>query len=259
MRRRALLASIAVLAGCSSGSPATGAEPTATDPGSDSLTDDPDPLPVGRVVRRPSIRYFRNDDAIGVDRPGRDQFVYVHVTNDESAGWSDHALRLDDRTFDPVEPRGFMLSVPGTGDYYEDGAGWLVFDVPAMSVDEAGLVAGSEERSLADEALQWFTQTPELTVRSVSVPERVGLAEDVVTSIEVENAGEREGLFLAGIRTGGYPRSLTTSVSVGETVTLTGRLPAPEDAGEMRLVVSLPGDDRSYEIRVEATPTPTDG
>lgn len=148
MRRRALLTSLTVLAGCSSGSPATGHETTATPPGSDSPTDDPNPIPPRSVVRRASIRYFRNDDAVGVDRPGLDQFVYVRVTGGESAQWSDHALRLNDRTVDPVEPRGFMLSVPGTGDYYEGGDGWLVSDVPALSVDEGALVVGSEERPL---------------------------------------------------------------------------------------------------------------
>lgn len=128
---------------------------------------------------------------------------------------------------------------------YQDGRGWLAFDVPAATVDDGTLLADGTTRPLASKTVAAFDETSAITVSRVSINERVHAGDDVIVSITARNDGDRDGLLLGGLQ---CPRSVIAGVPAGGSTTVENRVPTYEYESQVRVVVVLPGDDRSTPV-----------
>lgn len=257
MRRRRFLAALpaaTALAGCSgddAGQPtvSTTGERTTTSTASVSLT------------LRASFRHVINDDGIRVVSPDRDQFAFIAPPATETELAPDRfTLALGQDRFDPrvIKTRGNPTWTPGVDSLYtsERTGGMLAFDVPSVEVDAASLLVNDATHPIEAADRERLASAPDLTLESVSVPDSVDRDEPIELGITVGNDGDREGLYLAGFRSGGLPETIDVTVPPGEKGSGSVEY-ATQDAESMFFAFSFPGGDRNYEVEIEdGTATP---
>lgn len=256
MDRRRFLTALplaAGLAGCVS-SPGTDDTITSSND-SDSLTDTPAPRPAPDVRLRSSFRYGINDDGIDVEAPERDQFAFVRPPEqDGDPSPTDFSLALGDEQYTPASSvRGFGAWTPGVESVYTaDGrSGWLKFDVPVIETDSAALVRDGTRYPLTAEDRARLATAPELHLDSVSVPETVAPGEAIRLGVTVTNEGDATGTFLAGFRTGGYPKTIDVVVAPGETASGSVSYGGISENGA-HFDFDYPGGGGSYQVSVES-------
>lgn len=261
------------------GSPApesgsTRPEPTGTADGDPSTTDTPTTggsTPGGlttsahtvRVRFRAAYRHVINVDGIRVVAPEADQFAFVHPPPTDGNSSPDgnpppdaFALALGDRRIAPTTfPRRYRSWTPGIESVYVPAArdGWLVFDVPVVEANEtndAALVFDGTRYPMPDEARSRLARAPELTLESVSVPESVRDGERIELGVTAANDGDREGLFLAGFRFSGLPKTIEVQVPPGETRSAAVTYESHGAGGSMHFDFDYPGGDDGYEVEI---------
>lgn len=173
-----------------------------------------------------------------------------------SAESGDDTLRFGNQILTAFAACGFKLPVPGTGQYYERGRGWLVFDVPTVDPGTTALVSREQDRPLEPVALGRLAEMPLVTVQTLSPPERVTVEKDIVVSVSVHNDWERTRQFLEGVQRGGQARPLATRVPAGQSGKVGGKGPSYDGEEEIRVVADLSGDDRSLPF-LSSRPLPT--
>ncbi|SFR99552.1 hypothetical protein SAMN05216559_2227 [Halomicrobium zhouii] len=269
MDRRRFLTALplaAGLAGCVSepGTDDTTTPSTGTSSATDTATSTERPAPDVRL--RSSFRYGINDDGIGVEAPEHDQFAFVRPTGSSGdPSPTDFSLVLGDEQYTPASSvRGFRAWTPGVESVYTaDGrSGWLKFDVPAVETDSVALVRDGTSQPLSEADRARLATAPELRLESVDVPESVASGDPIQLGVTVANEGEVTGTFLAGFRTGGYPKTLDVRVAPGETASGSVSYREISDDGA-HFAFDYPGGDRSYEVdvtteRATGTATSTD-
>ena len=270
MRRRQFVAALPLvsgLAGCLSGSEPT--ESTGTDrpgPAETTSTDTgtPEPAETVSTTLRSSYRYGINDDAIGVASPERAQFAFVRPPDAHEERPPDaYALKLGSERFAPATSvSGFMSWTPGIDSVYTDDrrGGSLRFDVPAVEADSAALLGDGRRWRLDESARERLATAPDLRLDSLQVPNSVEPNERFELGVTVSNDGDRTGTFLAGFRTGGYPKTIEVNVDPGSTESGSVTFEAFDDEREMSFAYSGPGTDERVSVVVRAateTPGPT--
>lgn len=269
MHRRQFLAALPLasgLAGCVSDSGPGSLSPSGErQPATDTAASATATPPAVRL--RASYRYGINDDGIGVLAPENDQFAFVRPpTPDGGPPPTAFTLVLGDRRITPVSSvPGFTSWTPGVDSVYTegDGSGSLLFDVPTVEADSATLLRNGGEYPLPDEDCERLATAPALRLESVAVPQSVAPEDRIVFDLTVTNEGDRTGAFLAGFRTGGYPKTVDVEVPPGETRSGSVAYDAYADTDAMYFDFDYPGGDRDYEVAIEsetatATGTPTE-
>ncbi|WP_162224662.1 hypothetical protein [Halorussus amylolyticus] len=263
MDRRRLLKLLpltAGLAGCTSESnPNESATESTKSPASTSTkatTKEPSSV---LVQFRSSYRYAVNDDGIGVLSPEHDQFVFISPpVTDEEPDTDAFRLALGDEQFEAVSSvPGFASLTPGIEAVYTEDSksGTLMFDVPTTETDAAALVYDGTSHPLADDGSERLATAPDFSLKEVSVPESVTPGDFIELSVAVENEGTSGGTYLAGFRTGGYPKEVDIFVEPGEEGTETVTYEAYDGSEAMYFQFDYPGGDRSYEVAIESETT----
>lgn len=211
------------------------------------------------VQLRSSYRYGINDDGIGVVSPAHDQFAFIDppVPDEEPAPRSFH-LALGDEQFTPVSPvPGFTPWTPGIEAVYSENrkAGSLMFDVPTIETDSAALLYDETKYPLSDEARNRLATAPEFSLTSVSVPESVTPDENIELRITVKNEGDATGTYLAGFRTGGYPKVIDVPLEPGEKGTSAVTYEAYDGSEVMYFDFDYPGGSSDYQVTIESDRT----
>jgi hypothetical protein len=220
-----------------------------------------DPLPSVSTVLRASYRHVVNTDGIDVTAPNRAQFAFVYPPADELGRQPEaFALELGDRRIEPAQSvEGFDILTPGVPSVYTDEhrEGALRFDVPTVETDSAALVVEGRRYPLSASDVEELASAPDLSLSSVSVPESVPADASIELGVTATNDGDREGIFLAGFRHSGLPKTIDVTVPAGETVSKSIRYDVFYDEGSMYFDFDYPSGDRNYEVAIDpASVTP---
>lgn len=269
--RRACLAALAALAGCSGTRPSTTATHSSTTtrpsttPGTatstatttdTTATETPATEPavsVAGVSVQESFFYLASPDSLGVAAPDGRQFAFASVAGsdhapppdgfalvaggDRHAGWTEY-----DRWRGPeILPEG----VVGHRAYEPGSGGWVGFDLPdPLDADGARLVVGDYVAwQVEQETLAVLNAPPaRYSLVEVTAPDRVAADESAPVSVTVENVGDGDGTFRGVVNEAGptyTPHRFRLSIPAGErrseTVDLSSHVGSDADAVGYRL------------------------
>ena len=269
MRRRQFVAALPLASGLAGCLGRESTETTSTDsPEStettSTATGTPEPVETVSPTLRSSYRYVINVDAIGVTPPERAQFAFVRPPDAHEERTLDvYTLELGSERFAPATSvSGFTSWTPGIDSVYTDDqrGGSLRFDVPAVEADSAALLGDGRRWQLDESTREHLARAPDLSLDSLQVPDSVEPDERFELGVTVSNDGDRTGTFLAGFRTGGYPKTIEVSVNPGSTESGAVTFEAFDDEREMSFAYSGPGANERVSVTVRAateTPGPT--
>lgn len=143
-----------------------------------------------------ALVYRTHPDAAAVAGPDNAQFLLVRVFLDGESppSESEFSLHIGDQTFPPADVSGTRFE--GSGEtrrrYQQDrGSGWLVFDLPRITPQDASVRLTANGQSVREEipvASSRLAESPSFKVREVTI-------QNGCLSLEVENTGERAGRF----------------------------------------------------------------
>jgi len=236
MKRRTLLATAgataaAAAAGCLSD--AGGGEPT------DTTTDEPTDrttthtgTTTGTTDASVSLDAYQrgvvvldSPDSIGV-REGDSAFLYLSVESDAEnpPAYDEFEFDFDGKTYPPESPDDYQLWRERQTPAYENGSGWLLFSLPESGdADDARLSwPGGEWQAGESLRAMLAAPLPDLSVE-YDFPETVVQGESPDLSITVENEGDVDARYVAGLNRSG-PRvayapieAISMRVPAGET------------------------------------------
>ena len=223
--RRAVLASIAGLAGCLG----------RTGPvGTPSRTAAPD-LTIGGFVHRHSFLHRVHPDTLGVAAPGDRQFLFVGVNAvDADTPPSPGALELvaGDRypgwaAYDGEGPTSLDTGVNRDGPYDPaELVGWVGFDLPVPLPPESARIErtdapGIPSWTVPDDVVTALQQpAPAFVVSDFDAPETTAPDDPVAVTVAIENVGPVPGTFRASLNNLGplyAPAPIRTVVEAGAT------------------------------------------
>ncbi|WP_257297702.1 hypothetical protein [Haloarchaeobius sp. FL176] len=226
MRRRALLsttgAMLAGLAGCLSGDEPT--DGTDTTNGTDTPSDPTDtsqpaesPAEVSLLSYQPAVVQLATDSIHVNDDDGGYLFLSVDASAaDEPAGRDEFTFVHGDEAYSPVEPgKSQLWRQYHEDDSYGDGneSGWLLFELPEVVTGDDVRVGwpGGEWRPGEPLRSRLAAEYPELSM-SFTVPEKVPQGDHPTVTLTVQNEGDVDARFVAGLNRVG-PRIAYTPVT----------------------------------------------
>lgn len=228
MQRRALLtttgATLAGLAGClseSSGEPADGTDTTnGTDTPTDATatTEPPESsVEVSMETYQPAVVQLATDSIHVADDAGAYLFLSVDASAAaEPPAREEFSFELGDGSHSPVAPAERRL----WRQYHEDesygdsnAVGWLLFELPeAAAAEDAALTwPGGEWRPGESLRARLAAEYPSMSME-FSVPETVPEGEHPTVTVRVQNEGDVDARFVAGLNRVG-PRVAYTPVT----------------------------------------------
>ncbi|QIB75786.1 hypothetical protein G3I44_16785 [Halogeometricum borinquense] len=241
---------LALLAGCTSGSPFGGdtqQSPSGTEPAE---TTTPTPAPhvqVSSVSVAPSLVSMNSPDSIGTYGDRDKQFVIARIETDEQTkrGRETFSVATDGETYDSTPVRDVvrhrsLWGVDSPADRSIDD--FVLFRVPKpLDAESVTIQWSNGEHRLNDEQVSRLNRPPTtFEVREFSAPDTVTSGTESTLTLTVENVGSADGTFVAGLNRSGpqtaYMPSTAISIEVdaGATATWTHSYTPP--------VVSRDGD-----------------
>lgn len=239
--------------------PATTA-PTTTEPTAD--------VRIREVTVTPSLVALNSPDSIGTDGDRDDQFVVAGVGSRGRLPFDRAAFELatEETTYAPTAARQVTAygMLWGHGDPYEpETGGFLLFRVPnPLAADSVALRWPDGERSLSEDALRRLRRPPTtFAVREFAAPASVTTGSEATLTLTVENVGDADGTFVAGLnRTGpeiayapveAVPLDAAAGESATWTHSYTPTVPAPDEDLSFDFVMHWRGGDERATVGVE--------
>lgn len=261
--RRAVLASVAGLAGClGRAGPITSPSPTQSAE-----------VTLGEFVHRHSFLHLVHPDTLGVMAPADRQFLFVGINAvdaDPPPTPSDFELVAGDRhpgwaAFEGEEPTSLETGVNRDRPYApEELVGWIGFDLPVpLSSETARIertdVTGPRSWAVPDAVVSALREpAPEFRVSDFDAPASTAPDEPVEVTFDVENVGQVPGTFRASLNNLGPlygPSPIRTAVEAGETVTVSHEISyfreMESSADTIRFRVVTPAGSFGHEVTVK--------
>jgi hypothetical protein len=220
------------------------------------------------VTVTPSLVALNSPDSIGTFGDRDRQFVVAGVGARGRLPFDRAAFELatEETTYAPTTARQVTSygMLWGHGDPYEpETGGYLLFRVPnPLDADSVALRWPDGERSLSEDALRRLRRPPTtFAVREFAAPASVTTGSEVTLTLTVENVGDADGTFVAGLnRTGpeiAYApvEAVSLDAAAGESTTwthsYTPTVPAPDEDLSFDFVMHWCGGDERATVGVE--------